>query len=76
MRKGKSREFRKVDGGDHKNVPYATRFSKEMGDPPQDPPYSYKLGSNDSVPFKFGFVDELKFEIVGADVLDGPIPSR
>ena len=26
--------------------------------------------------FKFGFVDVLKIKIVGADVLDGPIPSQ
>ena len=26
--------------------------------------------------FKFGFVGALKIEIVGADVLDGPMPTR
>ena len=26
--------------------------------------------------FKFGFIGELKIEIVGADVLDGPMPTR
>ena len=26
--------------------------------------------------FKFGFIDVLKIKIVGADVLDGPIPSQ
>ena len=26
--------------------------------------------------FKFGFIGELKIEIVGADVLDGPISTR
>jgi hypothetical protein len=26
--------------------------------------------------YKFGFVGALKIEIVGADVLDGPMPTR
>ena len=26
--------------------------------------------------FKFGFIGELKIEIVGADVPDGPMPTR
>ena len=26
--------------------------------------------------FKFGFIGALKIEIVGADVLDGPMPTR
>ena len=28
------------------------------------------------VSFKFGFIGGLKIEIVGADVLDGPMPTR
>ena len=28
------------------------------------------------VSFKFGFISGLKIEIVGADVLDGPISTR
>ena len=34
------------------------------------------LGVTIQLIFKFGFIGELKIEIVGADVLDGPMPTR
>ena len=30
----------------------------------------------DGLDFKFGFIGGLKIKIVGADVLDGPMPTR